>query len=324
MATKYSYTKDVSGFSLDQLTYEIEQNSTITTAIDHIDFSQPDLDVWFESDLSGAEETELGIVVAASPNANTPMPTEDIAASILVGSIEGMKLEPDDTNPTYQVNILKGSCRDSTGIHTIKIEVTKTVDITVSGAGGLDTGSEAADTWYAVYVIDDTGGTNSPAGLFSADDETPTLPNGYNVFRRIGWVRNNSSSDFWEFSQKGKSSSRVYYHLENNTNLQALSDGNATTWTDVDLSSFAPSTCNDVILQVGFKTGSSGEQGDIVSLRMKGSSKQKINIGPGVVNTRPMFVPLEMNTDQNQTIQYKADSENNNVDLYVLAWHDDL
>ena len=171
---KYSYTKDVAGFNISQLTYEIEQNATIVTDLDYINFSQPNLDIYFDGTLSNDEKTELDAVVATSPNSNLPMPEEDIMANLLDGSIEGLRMKPDDTNPTYQINILKGSCRDSTGIHTMKTGVTKTVDMTVSGAGGLDTGSEASSTWYAVYIIDDTSGNNNPAGLFSTNATTPT------------------------------------------------------------------------------------------------------------------------------------------------------
>lgn len=60
----YSYTKAVVDLSI--LTEQINTNVTITQAVEHIDWEAPDsLDVYFSLALSGAEETELGVVVAA-------------------------------------------------------------------------------------------------------------------------------------------------------------------------------------------------------------------------------------------------------------------
>lgn len=321
---KYSYTKDVAGFNISQLAYEIEQNATIVTTLDYIDFAQPDLDIYFDGTLSGGEETELGTVVAASPNANLPQPEEDVVANLLDGAIDGLKLKPDDTNPTYQINILKGSCRDSTGIHTIKTGVTKTVDITASGAGGLDTGSEASSTWYAVYLIDDTSGTNNPAGILSTNTTTPTLPNGYNVFRRIGWVRNDSSSDLLEFAQRGTGNERRYFWLEGKPTINVLSAGSATTWTDVDMSSLMPPTSTVVYLNVGFRTTAAGDASHILQLRMKGASKQVIEVAPGSKNTSNMYVPVVLNTTNNQVIQYIVSDSNNACGLWLYGWEDEL
>ena len=85
--------------------------------------------------------------------------------------------------------------RDSTNTITMSFTEALTVDITESGAGGLDTGEEAANTWYAVHLIGDSSGTNSPAGMLSLSSSSPTVPSGYDLFRHIGWVRNNSDSD---------------------------------------------------------------------------------------------------------------------------------
>lgn len=89
--------------------------------------------------------------------------------------------------------------------------VTYTADLAVAGAGGLDTGAEAGDTWYYVYVIvgDDTGAVlDSTANnqqppcwrrgarvnvLLSTSSTAPTVPSGFTRFRRVGAVRNNSS-----------------------------------------------------------------------------------------------------------------------------------
>jgi hypothetical protein len=74
MASKYSRSKS-GGINIDRLTKEIEDNTTIQTAlsyIEDIDTSDNDFDLWFASSLPGAEETELDTVVIPN-HVNKPL-----------------------------------------------------------------------------------------------------------------------------------------------------------------------------------------------------------------------------------------------------------
>ncbi len=76
-----------------------------------------------------------------------------------------------------------------------------TVDITNVGVkNGLDTGTEAADTWYYIYLIFNPT-TEEVAGLFSISATSPTLPSGFTKKRVIGTARNNASFDLLSFLQ---------------------------------------------------------------------------------------------------------------------------
>lgn len=108
----------------------------------------------------------------------------------------------------------------------------KTIDITASGANGLDTGSEAGNTWYYVWLIlNPTSGV--VAGLLSASAIAPTLPSGYTKKRLISAVRNDGSSNFRQYKQVGN---RVY----RNYTWDLLSSGIATGWTSIDVTSCIP------------------------------------------------------------------------------------
>lgn len=67
-----------------------------------------------------------------------------------------------------------------------------------NGANGLDTGTIASGTWYAIHAITNNTGSIS-AGLFSTSPTAPTLPVGYTKFRRVGWVYRNGSGKFVHF-----------------------------------------------------------------------------------------------------------------------------
>lgn len=90
---------------------------------------------------------------------------------------------------------------------TVQIDVPLTgalavIQPVVSGASGLDTGTWTTDTWYAVHLIfnDDLSLTN---GVFSLSDSAPTLPAGYTISKRVGWVRADSATTLRLFVQTG-------------------------------------------------------------------------------------------------------------------------
>lgn len=82
--------------------------------------------------------------------------------------------------------------------------VSETVDITVSGAGGLDTGSEASSTWYYIWIIRNSG-TSDVSSLLSTASTVGglTLPSGYDQYALVSAVRNTGGGDFFDFEHVG-------------------------------------------------------------------------------------------------------------------------
>lgn len=76
-----------------------------------------------------------------------------------------------------------------------------TVSIASTGANALDTGTVAADTFYAIYLIHNG---ESAAALLVVEGNTPVIPAGYHWGSGIvGIVRTNSSSQVPVFYQRG-------------------------------------------------------------------------------------------------------------------------
>ena len=98
---------------------------------------------------------------------------------------------------------------DGTDLTIVTLSSALTCDITVAGAGGLDTGSEAASTGYECRLITKAAGAD-PALLFTAasgstTNATATLPATYTLQSEIiFFVFNNSSSDIVDFVHKGR------------------------------------------------------------------------------------------------------------------------
>jgi hypothetical protein len=71
-----------------------------------------------------------------------------------------------------------------------------------SGAGGLDTGSEANTTLYYIWVIYDPVG-DTVDGMFSLSDTAPTMPGDYSYKRLVGEIYNDSGGnldDIWRMN----------------------------------------------------------------------------------------------------------------------------
>lgn len=80
-----------------------------------------------------------------------------------------------------------------------------TLDITGSGAGGLDTGTSAVSTWYFLWAIYNPT-TNVASCLASVSSTTPSMPAGYTYKARVGANRTDASANkcFYRIIQYGR------------------------------------------------------------------------------------------------------------------------
>jgi hypothetical protein len=129
--------------------------------------------------------------------------------------------------------------------------VSEAIDITASGASGLDTGAEG-NKWYYIWIIAKADGTIN--GLLSASSSSPTLPAGY-IFTALVSAVCNSAGDFISFTQQDR---RYEY-----TAWQTAASGNVglTPWVDIDVSSLVPSG----ISNLAFGTLSYGNESAIAN-----------------------------------------------------------
>jgi len=212
--------------------------------------------------------------------------------------------------------------KDSTNVLLMTWSGLLTADITVSGAGGLDTGSEAADTLYYVHIIGDTSGTNTPKALISLSATAPTMPSGYDVFRRLGAFRNDGSSDILWFWQAGAGRDRWMYYGEDESQTTVLSAGSATTFTDVDSSAYVPSTSRLIDFHPQYETAG-GAASDTAIIKPKGAQGSSTKLGPGVVTGFRMRTTALMACDSSQLIEYKTSAAASTLTLNVRGYLDE-
>jgi hypothetical protein len=148
------------------------------------------------------------------------------------------------------ITIGTGRARDRLDKMDLVLAAPVVVNIAAAGVNGLDTGAEANNTWYFLYVIGDTTGVNPTVGIISAAQNSPAVfPAGYDVARRVGSVRNNAASDFRDFFCSGVGMSRSVQYRDALTGRQILTGGAAVAVTDINLGSVVPPTSQQARLQ---------------------------------------------------------------------------
>jgi hypothetical protein len=215
-----------------------------------------------------------------------------------------------------------GSARNSSDTTDIVNGGALTANIAASGANGLDTGAEAANTWYAIHVID--GPAVATASLLSLSATAPTLPASYTVFRRIGWIRNNGSSNFSLVTWFGGGSRRrCVYTGENFSATQVLAGGSATAFTGVSAASFIPTTSQELTVGSIFN-GTSGN--DIAELRATGTavSNDASTIRFQSDGTGDHGWQDDVTTNASQSFDYRVTSAFNDLELAVYSYMDEL
>lgn len=216
------------------------------------------------------------------------------------------------------IAIAAGRARNSTDENDIIVESALAVSNIVSGANGLDSGTVAASTMYAVYVIGSSYGVAEPAGLLSlASNSAPTLPEDYDMYRRIGWVLTDGTSDNLLFWQYGSDKTRQYYY---DVGISELSGGSSATYANVDLATSVPPIATNVVMDVTYTPNGAT---DVAEFLPYGSSATNgiVRFGYGVAGAQVgvATIPCRLNSGV-PTIQYKVTAGDALTLLTVGYW----
>lgn len=148
------------------------------------------------------------------------------------------------------------------------------VNSAVNGVNGLDTGTIAASTQYAVYLIGDSRNYNNTAAVLSLTSNTaPTLPVGYDSYRLIGFWATDASSHFVYATNKPQNMAGALTYF-NSPAVTVLTGGTATTFTAIDLTtnSAIPTTTLQNVMVTLLVTYTPAAAGNTVQFRPTGSA----------------------------------------------------
>jgi hypothetical protein len=245
------------------------------------------------------------------------------------GHIEDYRLAFTSVN-LFAINA--GDARDSTNVFNLNRSL-RAMSMTVSGVGGIQASDfpQSASTWYNVFIIGDTSGSNvTEAIMLEAASGNPVVT-GYDVFRRVGAVRNNSSSDLYEWGDPDAiSHDRLILWQEPETVLELLTDGAATTWTNLDISDLVPPSSRVGYINTNHSAGTTEDFASFRTAGLGGGTSPVTNpkahrcfggSSTGGANSSTCFF---INTDNTQNIEYGNSSAGEDTDVWVLGYIDNL
>ena len=222
------------------------------------------------------------------------------------------------------VTVTTGQFLADDNVTLVTVASSLTIDVTASGANGLDTGAASNTRYYPWIIYNPT--TNTVAGLLSLSQTSPTLPSGFTVKRQLRGVafQRVSSAFLPQVVATGwPERPFVVYNLnidiggagtKGATNV--VNNGNQTSYTDVVLSGFVPPTSRLVVLgmNVAFTGGSN------LSVRPKGQSNTGFQIGTATASSLAGAVTPPIPTDSAQTVQYAVTTGSAQVDIDVVGY----
>lgn len=243
--------------------------------------------------------------------------------------INGLAVSNDVTTPNTVLDITAGQCRDSNNIVDMILgdwlnegysattdNLSTSLNAAVKGLNGLDTGSLAASTMYAVYVIADSSNKLPTGTILSANQSLPLLPFGYDSYRKIAYWPTDSSSHFLlgYYSVSGIGVRTFYYDAP----ISAGTTASSASYAAINLIKFVPTVSNiPVWLNVSF----SGTANDTMDLQPGNATGNAIVITAQVTSqalTSQVRV-LAQNTTISSVISPTINYKNSGTDTIAIT-----
>jgi len=261
----------------------------------------------------------------------TPQVQNDPIYAISFLYKSGLVLSNDATTPNTVLDISAGQCRDSNDNIDIVLgsaplnggttAAPLLLNAAVNGVNGLDTGSLAASTMYAVYMIADSRYFQPVACILTlASNTQPLMPYQYDSYRLIGYWPSNASLHFTLGYVSGIGGVQTFtYDAPLATSVTA---GAATTYTGVNLTNQVPPLNNLLLyIQSNFTANAAGD-----SLKLQGGA----STGDAVTIVAPVAgstahtwtdsIVLSQLVTGAPTINYKVSSSSDAVALNIAGY----
>lgn len=153
---------------------------------------------------------------------------------------------------TTTITVATGACPDSTAAAYLENTAAKTLDMSASGALGLDTGSVAQQKVYYVWLLKGTSGYTVAASLQSAYASV-TKPAGYATYGRcVGTFHTKAaSSAIVTFVQSYSGNLRTYDFTDTDASKLIFGSGHTGTNVAADCSKYLPVTAKRIRIGLG-------------------------------------------------------------------------
>lgn len=201
------------------------------------------------------------------------------------------------------------------------------INSAINGANGLDTGTIAASTQYAIYLIGDSRQYKNVAAVLSLTSNYPgpLLPSGYDSYRLIGFIQTDGSSHFVYATHKPQNMAGFLQYY-NSPAISVLTGGNATTFTAIDLTtnSAVPTTTLPNVIVGLLVTFTPAAVGDVVQFRPTGSTATAnlptiVGASAGIAQSQYIQIIAGVGSSKPE-IDYLVTSGSDSVNVSVASW----
>lgn len=232
--------------------------------------------------------------------------------------MNGLQISNNATTPNTKLDIATGSCLDSTGVYQIINSASIVINAASSGLNGLDTGSLAASTVYAVHLVGDPVTLQTVGAVISTSRTAPYLPTGYSVFALIGYIVTDASVHFLPgFWTAGNSALRMFMY---DAPQLALNDGNSGSYAGVALTAFVPAVSQTpVIMYADYIANAAADVAKFKGFNQTGDAVTIIAPVAGATahTTQQDMVLAQLNSSA-PSIKYTVSA--GTIDLYVCGY----
>jgi len=158
---------------------------------------------------------------------NPSIPNSSIGHSL--PGANSLKITNDGTTPNTKIDVSATyvTLANSSGVSTSFTSFSCTLNLSINGLNGLDTGSIAASTWYNIYIISNLSTTGC---LASTNSSSPTLPSGYTYFYRVGAMETDGSNNLYRTLQTGNKSRYVITGTSNTSSYPFTTTSATSSW----------------------------------------------------------------------------------------------
>lgn len=183
------------------------------------------------------------------------------SSASIQGRFKNLQLSATGTNASVSVSYDELVLGDGSGNYITDRNASATINTASTGAGGLDTGVLAASTWYSIWRIAKTDGTKN--WLISLSETAPTMPAGYTLKARIGWMRTDGTANKYPlgFTQRGEKVAYLTAAGSNQTKLPTMVSGvqgtSPNTFVSVAVGNYVPPTARVIKVLAADTTASS-------------------------------------------------------------------
>jgi hypothetical protein len=163
-----------------------------------------------------------------------------VVSPIALAGAQGLVIANNSGTPNTNVDVVADQVVMTNSAGTVSFyasAVNRTINTTVNGADGLDTGSRAANTWYNIFLI---ANGSSTVGLASLSATAPTMPGGYIYLVRVGAMRTDGSGNFYRTRQQGS------HAVDTSGAPRSMATGSNAAWTAIATGAYVPPTATQI------------------------------------------------------------------------------